>query len=585
MARTLQGADCVAIMPTGAGKSLCFQLPAMALHAAGLGPTLVVSPLIALMDDQVRALSERGIPAAALHSGRTGAPWAVRKQEAESAVLIYASPERLSRVSVRRWLAKLGVVRAVVDEAHCVSEWGHDFRPAYRDLAWLKEGLGVPVMAVTATAPPQVERDIVNVLALTDPKVLRLPARRANLRFAAQHCSGDKARIDAAATVLERLDLPRQGRALVYVATRKRAKSTCMALRRRGIKATWYHAGRTVGARAQASAAFNSGRAPVMVATTAWGMGIDRSDVRAVIHVQAPGSVASWAQQAGRAGRDGEPADAVLLVGASDRVTRGRLTKGAGLEAFDRLLQLIGTPDCRQQALARALHGDATPAQDKLPCGNCDACDDPGAVTADIAAHRERARKRSSERTSRKKAESSVRLAPEELDEILRFIDGLRRPLGRRVVAMGLRGSRAKEVKRKRVGSNPAFGALSHHPQAAIEHGIESLLEAGKLVQKGRKYPTVWIADKRVRPARAPGATPRKPPVTGLAGALKALRKKEARRRRLKPYQVFNNKTLDAIVAERPQNHAALAEIHGVGPARMAKYADLILAAIDAHPA
>ncbi len=584
VAASLAGRDAVAVLPTGAGKSLCYQLPAVALHRRGLGPTVVVSPLIALMDDQVAALEAAGVPAAALHSAKTGTPWSHRKAQAEQAALIYVSPERLSKVSVQRWLARLGVARVVVDEAHCISSWGHDFRPAYRELTWLKPTLQAPVMAVTATAPPKVADDIVRQLELSAPVRLRLPARRANLRFSVRHCASDKERVDIAATELSRLDLPGEGRALVYVTTRKRTKSVCMALRKRGINATWYHAGRTVGARAQAAAAFESGRAPVMVATTAWGMGIDRADVRAVVHVQAPGSVAAWAQEAGRAGRDGAPAQVLLLVGASDRITRRRLVRGAprAMAAFEDLLRLVGEPRCRQVALAEVLHGSPPPSEDRVPCGTCDVCVDAAATQADVAAHRERAHQRSSARKAQKHADHAARLDDAALAEVVRFVDHLKRPVGRRLVALGLKGSRAKDVRRKALDKNPVYGALAAHPTAAIEHGIEALLEAGKLARKGRKYPTVWIADKRVRQAATPGASRKRD--VGLRGALKTLRRGEARRRRLKPYQVFDNKTLGAIEARRPTSHAELEEVPGIGPARLEKYGDLILAAVAAHP-
>jgi ATP-dependent DNA helicase RecQ len=374
----LRGRDCLAVLPTGGGKSLCYQVPGLLLP----GLTVVVSPLISLMQDQVAALRSRGVSAAYLSS--------TQRPEVQRAVwsavctgrvkILYVAPERMPAFVARVGPASLSLV--AVDEAHCISEWGHDFRPHYRALgAHLRALERPPVMALTATATPETRGDIAQVLGLRRPVTVVQPFDRPNLRFAVRRCRTQRERLEALHRLLR--DSLREGTSIVYAPTRNRTDGLAAVLRRWGIPAAPYHAGLPGGARRALLARFLDGRLRVVVATSAFGMGIDRPDVRLVVHVGVPTRPEAYFQQAGRAGRDGAPAHCVLLWVPEDLTLAARLacrSRGASRgppaaashEADRRALRTmrryITGRACRRRVLLEYL-GDR-PGQ----CAGCDRC-------------------------------------------------------------------------------------------------------------------------------------------------------------------------------------------------------------------
>src|SRR5215218_4165973 len=319
----LEGRDLVAVMPTGAGKSLCFQLPALLLD----GTTIVISPLIALMKDQVDALRARGMPAAALHSGLSPAERA--SAEADLAAgrlkLLYVAPERLGNGSFRDAIIRARPARLIVDEAHCISQWGHDFRPDYRRLAAFRAELDVPAAAFTATATPEVRADIAAQLGLRNPLDLITGFERPNLTLAVEPC---RSREDKAAA-LSRLVADMGPPGIVYAATRKAVELWADTLTGEGLRTGRYHAGLSDEERTRAQDDFLAGRFDVIVATNAFGMGVDKADIRFVAHAELPGSVEAYYQEAGRAGRDGQPSRCTLLFSPADARTQEFFLAGA----------------------------------------------------------------------------------------------------------------------------------------------------------------------------------------------------------------------------------------------------------------
>lgn len=378
----LSGRDCLGVMPTGAGKSLTYQIPARVLG----GTTLVVSPLIALMKDQVDAMSRVGVRATFLNSSldpdeRRARVQRIRRGELE---LVYAAPEGLE-ASVGAALEGVRLSALAVDEAHCISQWGHDFRPAYRNLRDLKARFGgLPVLALTATATAQVTRDIVDQLGMADPLVFRGTFFRPNLRLHAYQKGEGRGHGAAMAgrglktrDALLRLVRSRPGESgIVYCLSRKSVEATAELLCDHGVRATAYHAGMEAEDRTRAQDAFQAGEVEVVCATVAFGMGIDKSDIRYVIHRDMPRSIEGYYQEIGRAGRDGAPSDCVLFYSWADVASWDRLAEGGDAEVAElqrkqsrEMFRLAEDAVCRHQALVRHFGEKIEPCR-----ASCDLC-------------------------------------------------------------------------------------------------------------------------------------------------------------------------------------------------------------------
>ncbi len=352
-AAVLAGRDLVAVMPTGAGKSLCFQLPALLLD----GATIVVSPLIALMKDQVDRLRALGLAAAAIHSGLAARERAAAEVDlaAGRLRLLYIAPERLGSGGFQAALQRARVTRLVIDEAHCISQWGHDFRPDYGRLGELRQRLGVPAAAFTATATPDVRADIALQLGMHDPLEVVTGFERPNLTLEVEPC---RARADKM-TAVDRLLRDPGPPGIVYAATRKNVERWAEHLASAGLRAAAYHGGLADAERTRVQDEFLAGRLDVIAATNAFGMGIDKRDLRFVLHADVPGSVEAYYQEVGRAGRDGLPARGTLLFSPADVRTQEFFLEGSNPspETFRRVWRLMGEGE--DEAAIEAAGGDA----------------------------------------------------------------------------------------------------------------------------------------------------------------------------------------------------------------------------------
>lgn len=623
VAAALAGRDALVLLPTGSGKSICYQLPAMVSARAGAGTTIVVSPLIALMQDQVGALSGRGVAAAALHSHQD--PPEQREVEDRllrgELALLYVSPERAARSGFRGLLERARIALFAIDEAHCVSQWGHDFRPDYLRLAELREHAAAPMMALTATATPAVLEEIGSGLGLRRPVLVRTGFDRPNLSFEVRALRTEAARIAWLLSELERAGLRSRrrgaGRAIVYCSTRKATERVAKALRGAGVAVGHYHAGRAKLARERAQQAFEAGRTRVLVATNAFGMGIDLPDIRLIVHFQTPCSLEAYYQEAGRAGRDGEPARCLLFFGRGDLATQRRLARsGLSSAALDRRrtdalteMERYAVSDrCRHRVLVSHFTG----REDERDCGRCDICRDEVADPALLQATEEADCARS--------IESLPESAP---DTIVAAVGRLTRPVGRRSLARALRGGRAKTLARAGLLGLPEYGTLVDHDEDSIVAVIDGLLADGRLQRTGHKYPTVWIPGKAVRSklsrrsqtpsdelpseearceqaegetgeiddaagrerSRGSGLAPRRSDRFGgeIARALESYRKRRARALQWKTYMIFQRATMLAIERQQPETLEALARIPGLGPSKIERFGEDVLELVRRH--
>jgi len=582
------------VAPTGGGKSLTYQLPAAVLP----GTTLVLSPLVALMEDQVRALSARGIPATFLAS--TLDPLARRERESGLArgayKLVYAAPERLASDAFVSLLARADIALVAIDEAHCIAQWGHDFRPDYLRIGALLAAIRPPrILACTATATPEVRRQIREHLGLDRVpcvEVLRGFARP-NLHLSARHVDGAReARNAVFATLTEALGdaaSPRGG-AIVYVATRRQSEQWAETLRGAGWRAAHYHAGVDADTRSDVAEQFSSREIDVVTATNAFGMGIDRADVRVVIHAQPPGSIEAYYQEVGRAGRDGGEAHGLLLCSGSDIALRRRLvaTGADGAAAneelaarawtlFRELLTYIEARSCRHDFVLRYF-GDE---QETLGgCGHCDVCaaidqqaetdpENPEEVTLVV-----------------KKGLSAVARAQKRaglvaIAEMLRGVDSERtRRFGfTSLTTFGLLRERSEEWVVALLRSFVAAGWIDLTP---TEHPVPFVTPAGWEVMKGRRearigLPRLRASTKKSRGGARPSSPPRpaaevKEELRPLFERLREHRAAVARSRGVPPYVVAHDRSLAALVEAMPRTLEELRGIHGFGPARVAEY-------------
>jgi len=598
----LGGHDAIVLLPTGSGKSLCYQLPAIVAAREGRGTTIVVSPLIALMQDQVGGLIARGVKAAALHSHQDPDEQAdvVADFLSGELTLLYVSPERAAKASFRRMMSRVEIALLAIDEAHCVSQWGHDFRPDYMLLSELREFAEAPIIALTATATAVVMKEIESRLELRDAVIVRTGFDRPNLSFGVRSIRTERERLEVVVAEFDSAGLRGlrgPGRGIVYCSTRKTTEKVAKALRESGIAAGHYHAGRTKLARERAQSAFEAGRIRVLVATNAFGMGIDLPDIRLIVHFQTPGSVEAYYQEAGRAGRDGEPAKCLLFFGLADLATQRRLSeRNVSSAAIDqrredalREIETYATQlVCRHEALVSHFSGDAS----GTACGRCDVCS--GEAEEWIA----------TAQSNESRAPKIETLPDEALDSIVQAVDWLTRPVGRRNLAQALRGGKAKALSRGGLLTLPEYGTLSDYDEDSVIAAIDQLLSCGRLERKGQRYPTVWLPGKPVRtklrrlesdestlaPAEFVGRSFRtssrvRGPHRGgdVARALDNYRKRTARKLNWKTYMVFQKAVIVAIDRDEPQSLDALAQIPGLGPAKVERFGEDILDLVRTH--
>jgi ATP-dependent DNA helicase RecQ len=569
IAKVLAKRDTLVLMPTGGGKSLCYQLPALRFN----GLTLVVSPLIALMKDQVDGLRGNGVPAGLLNSTLTAQEAnQVQEQARQGDIkILYVAPERLALPGFQRFLHSLDVSLIAIDEAHCISEWGHDFRPDYRNLKSLRRDFpGVPVIALTATATEQVREDIVTQLGLDKPEIFISSFNRPNLTYTIEP------KTEPLGSLLNLLEKHEGGSAIIYRFSRKATEETALELSERGFSALPYHAGLERDLRRETQEKFIRDQIQIVVATIAFGMGIDKPDVRLVVHYDLPKTVEGYYQETGRAGRDGLPSDCVLFYSYGDRSKQEYFIsqmeddeeRDKARIKLDQILALCDLQTCRRAYLMEYL-GESWP---KTDCGGCDICLLP------------------------REEFDATEIAQKILSTAIRTGERF----GVNYLVDVLRGSANKAVRTRGHHELPVFGIARDVDSDDLKEMVRSLVTNGLLAQNGGDYPTLGVSQKgrkflndrdKLTLTRPKQTNPVRPAAfagdretaydTKLFDELAALRLEIATDREVPAYQIFGNKSLQQMAFHMPQTEVDFSKISGVGDAKLRDFSEKFLEVIN----
>jgi len=552
--RVLAGKHTLAVMPTGAGKSLCYQLPSLVRE----GTALVISPLIALMHDQIRSANAIGLRAASLTSADSDREQTVQRFKADDLDLLYVAPERATSEAFRRLVTDVDLSLIAIDEAHCVSEWGHDFRPDYRRLKLLLgDHPDVPRLALTATADRRTRADILTQLGIPEDGLIVAGFDRPNIRYHVRPRDGLSGQL---ATLLAQ----QPGAGIVYAPSRDKTERIAEQLAANGRSALPYHAGLEPQVRARNQAAFVQSEEMVIAATVAFGMGIDKADVRFVAHAGIPKSIEAFYQETGRAGRDGEPAEAWLFWGAEDFArARQRIEievepdrRAGERERLNALAAFVEAATCRRAILLRHFGEDPPEA-----CGNCDNCVDPPA-TIDAT---EVARKLLSAAFR-----TEMRFGVGHLADVLAGNDNEKvRSFGHdQLSVFGV--ATAEELPLVRA---VARALIARDALRADAYGGLSFGPGAKPILKGEQQLTIAVPPARKRTSRRRSNYPADP----LFDALREARRKLAADAGVPPYVVFHDSTLREISARKPRNLNELAQVQGIGAAKLERYGAAML--------
>ncbi len=555
IAACMGGKDVVAILPTGAGKSICYQLPAMMKN----GTAIIVSPLISLMQDQVVSLAKNGLPVAFINSSLP--VWEIQEtmESISRFKMVYVAPERLATQEFLERLKSVEISMFAIDEAHCISQWGHEFRPEYRQLSVLKKRFPkIPVMALTATATVSVEKDIIKQLAMENPFVVRSSFDRPNLTFRIEPKEDGK--------LIEFLKKHQGESGIVYVPTRNGVEETFDLLKREGFSVEKYHAGLSDSERGKGLRDFLYKEGTMMVATVAFGMGIHKPDIRFIVHLGMPRSIEQYYQEVGRAGRDALPAECLMLHSAEEmRIYKlflekleDPVAKEQSKKKTEEMVRLCRSSGCRRRELLRYF-GETTPS---VSCSNCDICLGTAAkIDATLPAKK-----------------------------ILSCVYRLEQRYGVQHLMDVLRGEKTMNVMRRGHERLSTFGLMSDMKEREVRSYIEALIESGLLKRVGEYSVIQWtertkeaLKQEKILIPKGSGELSKKKGdgEEPLYQKLKELRRKLAENGGVPAFTVFHDRTLREMCRLQPKNEEEFLQIDGVGPVKWKRYGKQFLLAIS----